>query len=999
MGLTTDEYIQSLTDEGWNPSDAANATDAYISGNHFGEDFKDFANENFGPKGMDLDTLISEDTSVIVGCSFGLNNITSLDNDFIYVPSSYHCLFKSLEVCMKLLFKSLISKEFQIIRLGAKPYGTSIKLAHERLKNAVNNEQSLINLTKNIGGIERFYKILPSIYCIHRVKGEIVCNRIKGKRYQECDKIDPVIVLLPFASYGYHAVVLKKGDNIFKMNARELHRKIISYVKFEKDTELVNEWKKIREVHEPKFTDNIVVYDIETYVDGPLENQTLLPYALGFSYVDLKEKTVSKPRIIELSNEYPNIYDKFFDILSKENIGKLQAFAHNGSRFDTIYAKTAKNVVWKSQIKVGSQLKSLTGIIGSLQVELKDTCLFTQSSLKDACNQFKTPVKKMEEFDIKGWSKERYQTEREWYEYLELDVESLGWVAINLEASMREFGTSITTNLGLASAAWKIMNKTCIGMSELYVPRHPSMIEFCRGAVYGGRVVHWKKQITEDLISNDYNSLYPSAMHIGEYPIGRPNIIPSFEGWKVENRTIITPPVYACYIVEVEIEMPNLRYQIHPYRNENGGIEYRNGVIVGTYDSVLLNEIVKDGGKVRKWIRGIYWSRKARIFPIIEKLYKERARVGGDTSMGYFLKILLNSMYGKMLEIISSRSGFSQPEDSYRSITLPNGQLEYSYSDRNVEVTKPLYIAVFILSYSKLLVNEMIRKVRPENIYYSDTDSIYMPDRLQPLVESYMNKSLCGFKNDYGDGTVINGGRFIDLKRYLLKFNNGKSKIKYIGIDFKHGNLLQNFYTSEKGGVDADKLFDDIIYMSKIGREGLYGVNLVSSKWIKSSTGVSIKHTPIDYKINPSMKGDWVNDEFYSLGYDHNKKEDVLPLSEIGDYEKSHRDIKMKTMRIIEKPNLLWVSMKELHYYKTKTKFNFIENAKIGSDIVEHEGVKYYYDRYHNKFFVFTKYGIGEQIDIEPNNTTVFLLTDNDPLLTPANEGLLRYFFIAKKKI
>ena len=195
--------------------------------------------------------------------------------------------------------------------------------------------------------------------------------------------------------------------------------------------------------------------------------------------------------------------------------------------------------------------------------------------------------------------------------------------------------------------------------------------------------MHYKKKYNmrtdggHGLISIDVNSLYPSVMAKGLFPIGEYTLM------KEEQH--VPEYLQQClqegrlFMAEVVVDARNIRHGILPYRTAEKTVIYPSGVFQGVYTSVDLQEALNEGYIIKQVVRGLYWNRSAHLFKkIINKLYNQRREYQkeGDDAMSYVIKILLNSFYGKMLETISTTIEFSDMEPDGPHFKLQNGQYQ-----------------------------------------------------------------------------------------------------------------------------------------------------------------------------------------------------------------------------------------------------------------------------------------------------------------------------------
>lgn len=737
-----------------------------------------------------------------------------------------------------------------------------------------------------------------------------------------------------------------------------------------------------------------VVYDIETYtsdVPNPLTEAQkrradklkkqdknikypvtypLIPVSLGWALVDLADGAVLHYNFESEYDEWTNLYMNMLrDIKSKIDElslevrnNSIQLFAHNGSRFDNIYARLLPGVKIHSAIRAGNQFKSIDLILHEqpdFKYIFKDTCPFTLASYKKSCLMFGTELCKMD-FDIVGKSKEWFRENDstlsenkdkdipdhlDHMKYLYYDVIPYADLLYKLDTMTKSFGMSITTFLGLPGMSYYLLRRSCLGMRDMRIPSDPSICRFIKDSIYGGRVMQWKTKFPSDnpverelhsskLISIDLNSLYPSSMFMASFPYGEPYLLKPHELnieslVDLEKITNIIPH----FIIECTIKIPNVKYAYHPYKKEllNSSKERISTVLIypsnttirGVYNDVDLREMIRDGYEVTAVHRGIKWLRSRRIFSdLIEVLYNKRyeykamlksedPEVRNAGRKEYMIKILLNAMYGKFNETIRDNTKYLGDDyklkigtEKVRSHKLPNDQNEVIIKNFHEKFNKPTQVAGYILSYSRALVNEIIRTVNPRNIYYSDTDSLYIPLNIYTeCVDKNLfggmvtDSKLCGFKNDYGDNVYITEAIFLDIKRYYLKkagpgADETSVTLKFNGLNFAgltgYYSMISTTESDFKAVNNRDKDYYDIanklynmFYVNKLKYNDVTkkGVHMVFDALKKDKIGIhSIEKnilfgvTP-DKRINVKYIGDYV--ELSALGYNYDEEEAV----------------------------------------------------------------------------------------------------------------------------
>jgi len=395
----------------------------------------------------------------------------------------------------------------------------------------------------------------------------------------------------------------------------------------------------------------------------------------------------------------------------------------------------------------------------------------------------------------------------DWRDYLMYDIISLALVFEFAEKDFNTLGVSMTNACGLPGLAWQMIVKTsfAIQQDQIYYPVHPSMIELCRQATMGGRVIcvksYYKAENAEDgLICGDANSLYPSAM-CNSFPVGEPQLLKKKD--LDIDRLFITKP---HFLVEIDFVIPakdnsgnDKPFRFIPYREEKtGNLLYPGeGTYTGVYNEVDISEMIKEGYIVTKVHKGIYWEKTAAFMKdLVESMYairKQLVREGNPSE--YVYKIMLNSMYGKFLETIKQTCKFYDAEYDEDLLALlkpqfegdklhPSGQYQHINYLENYIIKKPTYIGSYVLAHSRRIMNEYIRKIGIENIFYSDTDSIYTTRKCFEESGIVISEELGGIKNDYGEGCFIKEAIFLDQKKYLLR----KTRLRGLGKEIlEHG--------------------------------------------------------------------------------------------------------------------------------------------------------------------------------------------------------------------
>ena len=909
------------------------------------------------------------------GCLYkGVHIIGETENDKFYCPSSLYCYFKVLEKWIKLTGAKDAEGNDPILpipRQGVYAYYTSKGLCKKTVLNYLCPIRPLEDQTSYKKRSDKYF-IEQTPPWVHMERHPSKDNKITLTPVNKGHTVGNhtyKIGLYPASVEACHCILLK-DPFATHMTQSEVNEVIV----FTHSFELISDWIRLKQQPPKKKQRYVIIYDIETAVrkeevqiGGRSKIANIhVPQALSYKLVDLDDciyddnsVKVECLKLYETYNVYTSltcdydksdIYDKMMDeivakyanlIATQKN--KIQIFAHNGARYDNIFAKSTLNCKLVSQIRAGSALKilKLEHIASKIEFSYKDTLPFCLQPLKDIAKTLKCNVNKID-FDIVGWTREDYEMvgDADWQNYMKYDVETLAEVFVRLEASYRTLGASLTTNLGLPGVAYDLAMAASFVFSRMYYPKDPSMIELIRNGVYGGRVIcferYFKAETEEDqLICYDANSLYPSAMYAGTYPIGKPVVINpnDYSKWMDAFQAQFVNPLLRKdgrleiagvkhYYLTIKFRIPNLKRTLVPIK-ENGMLFYpSNGIYEGTYNDVDIREMLIDNYEIISITNGIYWTESSRVFSeLIGYLYDQRLKYKAEkNSMEYTYKIILNAMYGKMLEAVKTESWFVPMGKDYvpcvsaynneRCVTHANGQVEVMRNRSVPHIEKPLQLGSYILAYSRAIMNEFIRKIGIDNVFYTDTDSIYATRRAIKASGIVETKPLCGVKNDYGEGIYITEAFFLDQKRYFLQkidargddptqgrnpgwdkgLDRNKISCKYTGLGFK--DLFDRGSITNEGGENKwnqeqkDKIrsiyielrdnYDSYCGSSKEGLDALvddtYKLKLVMDKWKRTDTDVKIMLSEIKFIISPHKKGQYVDGKYFSLGYDFNKE-------------------------------------------------------------------------------------------------------------------------------
>lgn len=318
--------------------------------------------------------------------------------------------------------------------------------------------------------------------------------------------------------------------------------------------------------------------------------------------------------------------------------------------------------------------------------------------------------------------------------------------------------------------------------------------QFFRDGYFGGRVEK-NKDYSKECDVFDFNSLFPYCMANFEFPKGKYNVVKDVINWDK----------LGFYDVLIKYPRPNPDLPFTPVRSkEDNVVEYVHGKIRGKFWTETLKNVIKDGGKIIKIIKGFEWEESDNPFKewVLEN-YKLRVDNKG-TAIDYIIKIKLNSLYGKFgrNNIVTEIYREDKLNMGLGNVTRIGDSLYYKVEIQKEAWQSRVHLASLITNYARNITTELWR----DNYNYwltGDTDS--------GIFEKGHNirtsEGLGGLKHEgrYKEGV------FLTSKVYCLRDMNNKDIIKAKGFynkdkltlnDFKnHLNGIKPLYSENKSPI------------------------------------------------------------------------------------------------------------------------------------------------------------------------------------------------------
>lgn len=177
--------------------------------------------------------------------------------------------------------------------------------------------------------------------------------------------------------------------------------------------------------------------------------------------------------------------------------------------------------------------------------------------------------------------------------------------------------------------------------------------------------------------------------------------------------------------------MPESHCPPLPIRRHNR-LWYPHGTFESWYTEIeLRNACDKFGVKIESFGDAVVYESTRQIFgPWIDHIFEQRAKVGKETGLGTFLKLVPNSVYGKLA---------SRPEKE-RLLINPDCPLEeledceqigLHVFKKSIEMidrcSHPVW-ASYCTSAGRIELLDKVHEGRPEDVFMMDTDSCHSSD-------------------------------------------------------------------------------------------------------------------------------------------------------------------------------------------------------------------------------------------------------------------------------
>ena len=578
--------------------------------------------------------------------------------------------------------------------------------------------------------------------------------------------------------------------------------------------------------------------------------------------------------------------EQLFDRLLSKKYKNYIVYAHNLSRFDVVfifkYLSTLKFKGFKIKLLIKEQNIISISIINrnkNISITIRDSYLILPSSLSKLSKQFKVIQQKLIEPVLIGigaklnpqysmnnflhYTKEIEQIEDfdiwrdKIQKYCEADCISLYQVLIKFrDLIINKFNIDILKYSTVPSLAFGIYRMHYLNDDTIPLTTG-RVFDFIKQSFTGGRTDMYRPNaLNKDIYVYDINSLYPYVMSEFKYPIGQ---ISQFEG----DPTILDNKYWIGDVdvsTKQDMFIPPIQLH-HNISGKSGGIRTisPNGSFNTKLNSVEY-ESYKDFYNFK--INSGYLFETDYVFTdYVNDLYAIRKSYPKSDPLNYISKLLMNSLYGRFaMKNIKNNYSFLDKSEFFK--LLENDQIEIeNYIDLNDSLfvnfvdnsqldndsKSSISIASAVTAYARTVMYNVI-KDNLQNIYYSDTDSLYLDRELpKELVDS---KELGRFKLEY----IFKDSVYLGPKIYagITSDNEYICKIKGFknSIDF---DLMKTLLVKDSSlNLQHIKWFRSLVNSNITLKDQVYELQKTENKRIiiYNNDNVAVSTKPYNIHIN-----------------------------------------------------------------------------------------------------------------------------------------------------
>jgi len=502
-----------------------------------------------------------------------------------------------------------------------------------------------------------------------------------------------------------------------------------------------------------------VVFDTETLPKPhELGEEHVFRLAVAY-YFNRRRKDYPKPADILFTRDHTKLWE-WIEGHAKKN-QRLYVFAHNIDYDVTV----SKGISYLEN--AGYEIKKWF---------VQDRCYYMTWKkdnktiiLIDTFSIFPFSLKRIGEFagTQKATMPDWNESDEKWFSYCEQDVRVLSAALYKYFMFLQEndLGNFAPTLPGQAFNAFRhrFMN------TDIYVHALPEVLDAEIQSYFGGRCEAWYiGEVKEKIYYVDVNSMYPYVMKKYYYPVRYLGEIsnPSLDDLKKLTQKY-------CIIAHIHV---NTDLPILPYRREK--TIFPVGRFSGWYSTPEV-ALALEKNAVEKCDKVYIYKREKIFVEYVDFFYnlKKESKNCGDKATYIMSKLFLNGLYGKfgqrtanMVEV--SGEEITEEEAQETIISTAEGKVDYVRFGGKVyrkERREPSYnsfiaIASHVTSYARVHLWRLIETAGIENVYYMDTDSLFVNETGYKRLKDWMHDTKLGYLKKEKEGKEV---RIVGAKAYL----------------------------------------------------------------------------------------------------------------------------------------------------------------------------------------------------------------------------------------
>ena len=528
--------------------------------------------------------------------------------------------------------------------------------------------------------------------------------------------------------------------------------------------------------HAQQAPSRIIFYDTESDL-LPVQDSNITRHRFKMvtaCYVRLEKREIARERWVTTDR-----IEEFHDfILANTNTkSRLYIVAHN-QHYDMITAKMLP-FLEKNRFRIKTMIIDSGRVIvsannGSRSIVFIDSFNFFKTSLAEIGKVLGLEKLKMPENN----------DEKEWERYNRQDVEILKQYFLKY---MRWVYDSNLGNFGftLPSQSFNAFRHRFM-TDEIHIHDNADAIQYERNSFHGGRTEAFRiGDFTGDFHVLDFNSMYPAQMKDNQYPV-------RLLGRLYPNCDILKKTEKYCIVARVIVDTKEPVFgKVH-----NGKLVFPVGRFETYITTPEIRYAIENNIKIR--ILDGYVYEKSNIFEsFVKYMYEKReeCKVSKDVIGSNFYKLIMNSLFGKFAQRITAwekygkmkgYTGYGKYYDSDRKemrlIRYVNGE---GWIEKNQEESYNSFccIASHVTAYARIALWKSIKKAGLENVYYCDTDSLFVNrDGYNNLLTDLDDYRLGALKHEKKVSHLVIRG----LKDYEM---DGYVKLK--GVPLRNKNTIK----------------------------------------------------------------------------------------------------------------------------------------------------------------------------------------------------------------